>query len=68
MEGKIIKAVSNAIETGKEIAVVTILEVKGSSPGKEGAMMAVFPDGNILGTVGGGALEYNLIEEAVKAI
>lgn len=68
MEGKILKAVASAVETGKEVAVVTILEVNGSSPGKEGAIMAVFPDGSILGTVGGGALEYSLIEEAVKSI
>ena len=68
MEGKIIKAISNAIENGKEVAVVTILEVKGSSPGKEGSMMAVFPDESIIGTVGGGALEYNLIQESLKAI
>lgn len=68
MEGKIIKAVSEAIENGTEIAVVTIIEVKGSSPGKEGAMMAVYKDKKIIGTVGGGTLEFNLIDEAVKAI
>lgn len=68
MEGKILKAVSSAVEKGIETAVVTILEVKGSSPGKEGSMMAVFSDGSILGTVGGGALEYEFIQEALKAI
>ena len=68
MEGKILKAVSSAVEKGIETAVVTVLEVKGSSPGKEGAMMAVFSDGSILGTVGGGALEYEFIKEALKAI
>ena len=68
MEGKILKAVSSAVERGIETAVVTVLEVKGSSPGKEGAMMAVFSDGSILGTVGGGALEYEFIQEALKAI
>ena len=68
MEGKILKAVSSAVEKGIETAVVTVLEVKGSSPGKEGSMMAVFPDGSILGTVGGGALEYEFIQEALKAI
>ena len=68
MEGKILKAVSSAVERGIETAVVTVLEVKGSSPGKEGAMMAVFSDGSILGTVGGGALEYEFIKEALKAI
>ncbi|MFR4519283.1 MAG: XdhC family protein [Fusobacterium sp.] len=68
MEGKILKAVSSAVEKGIETAVVTVLEVKGSSPGKEGSMMAVFSDGSILGTVGGGALEYEFIQEALKAI
>ena len=68
MEGKILKAVSSAVEKGIETAVVTVLEVKGSSPGKEGSMMAVFSDGSILGTVGGGALEYEFIHEALKAI
>ena len=68
MEGKILKAVSSAVERGIETAVVTVLEVKGSSPGKEGSMMAVFSDGSILGTVGGGALEYEFIKEALKAI
>ncbi len=68
MEGKILKAVSSAVDAGKEAAIVTVLEVQGSSPGKEGAMMAVFSDGSILGTVGGGALEYNLIKEALEAV
>ena len=68
MEGKILKAVSSAVEKGIETAVVTVLEVKGSSPGKEGSMLAVFSDGSILGTVGGGALEYEFIQEALKAI
>lgn len=68
MEGKILKAVCDAIDNGIEVAVVTVLEVKGSSPGKEGSMMAVFSDEKIIGTVGGGALEYKLIEESLKAI
>lgn len=68
MEGKILKAVSDAVEKGIEVAVVTVLEVKGSSPGKEGSMMAVFSDGSIIGTVGGGALEYEIIQESLKAI
>ena len=68
MEGKILKAVSDAVEKGIEVAVVTVLEVKGSSPGKEGSMMAIFSDGSIIGTVGGGALEYEIIQESLKAI
>lgn len=68
MEGKILKAVSEAVDKGKESALITILEVKGSSPGKEGSVMGVFSDGSIIGTVGGGALEYKLIEEAIKLI
>lgn len=68
MEGKILKAVSEAVDRGIPAAVVTILEVQGSSPGKEGAIMGVFSDGKIIGTVGGGNLEYELIQSALEAI
>lgn len=68
MEGKILNAVASSIEKGKAVAVVTILKVEGSSPGREGSIMAVFDDGSIVGTVGGGALEYNIIQEALNSI
>jgi xanthine dehydrogenase accessory factor len=53
---------------GEEAALVTIVSATGSTPREEGAKMLVKPDGSILGTIGGGSLEAQVIEEAVKVI
>ena len=53
---------------GEEAALVTIVSATGSTPREEGAKMLVRTDGSILGTIGGGSLEAQVIEEAVKVI
>lgn len=53
---------------GEDVAVATIFESVGSSPRHAGAKMAVFLDGSIHGTIGGGWLEAAAIETAKKAI
>jgi xanthine dehydrogenase accessory factor len=55
-------------EEGEEAALVTIVSTTGSTPREEGTKMLVKPDGSILGTIGGGNLEAQVIEEAVKVI
>ncbi len=46
--------------------LVTVVESKGSVPGKPGFKMIVLPDGTSEGTVGGGALEQAAVGEALK--
>jgi xanthine dehydrogenase accessory factor len=53
---------------GEEAALVTIVSATGSTPREEGTKMLVRADGSILGTIGGGSLEAQIIEEAVKVI
>jgi len=53
---------------GEEAALVTVVRASGSTPREEGAKMLVKPDGSILGTIGGGSLEAQIIKEAVKVI
>jgi len=53
---------------GEEAALVTIVSASGSTPREEGAKMLVKADGSILGTIGGGSLEAQIIEEAIKVI
>jgi len=53
---------------GEEAALVTIVSATGSTPREEGAKMLVKADGSILGTIGGGSLEAQVIEEAIKVI
>ena len=46
----------------------TVVEASGSAPGKPGARMIVLGDGKVIGTVGGGAIEKRIIEEALDAL
>ncbi len=60
--------IAKKIEGGEKVALVTITQVNGSSPGKNGSIMAVFLDGTTMGTVGGGELEYQIISSAKDAL
>jgi len=53
---------------GEEAALVTVVGASGSTPREEGAKMLVRLDSSILGTIGGGSLEAQIIMEAVKVI
>ncbi len=50
------------------VALVHVLKVRGSGPREVGAMMGVTPRGHYFGTIGGGALEYRAIREALAAL
>jgi xanthine dehydrogenase accessory factor len=53
---------------GGSAAVATIIGTEGSTPRETGAKMVVREDGTIFGTIGGGCLEGQVIEDAVKVI
>lgn len=49
-------------------ALATVVENDGSSPRKSGAKMLVRSDRSIIGTIGGGAVELEVIDAALAAI
>ncbi|NUM32445.1 MAG: xanthine dehydrogenase accessory protein XdhC [Bacteroidetes bacterium] len=49
-------------------ALCTVISTKGSTPRKIGAKMLVFENGKIYGTIGGGNLEKQVIENAILSI
>ncbi len=53
---------------GRSSAIATIVQCVGSSPQKEGAKMLIRDDGSILGTLGGGCLEAEVIQAGLMAI
>jgi xanthine dehydrogenase accessory factor len=53
---------------GRTSALATIVECRGSSPQKQGAKMLVRDDGSIMGTLGGGCLEADVVQAAVMAL
>lgn len=61
--------VYNALAGGKEkMIVATIIEKTGSAPRGVGSCLAVFTDGSFVGTVGGGSVENEVINEAREAV
>jgi xanthine dehydrogenase accessory factor len=47
------------------VVLATVIESLGSAPREEGARMLIRADGSIVGTIGGGAIEKKIIDEAV---
>lgn len=47
------------------VVLATIVKVTGSAPREVGAKMAVCADGSIIGTIGGGAGEGKVIQQAL---
>lgn len=68
MEDKIIEKLSEQLNLKRGAALVTITKCIGASPGKEGFIMGVFEDGSTIGTLGGGAMEYNSVLRASECI
>lgn len=53
----------DALRAGRGVALVTLAAVEGSSPREAGARMVVRDDG-FFGTIGGGALEFQMLQQA----
>ena len=52
----------------EHVALVTVTKILGSAPCKITSKMIVTKDKNIFGTIGGGKLEFQVIDEAINAI
>ncbi len=64
----LIEEVSNALRSGLRVALATIVRKEGSGPRRVGAKIAVFEDGRVVGTLGGGPMERHVVNEALRAI
>ncbi len=59
----------NELEKNHESAALcTVTKSEGSTPRHVGSKMLVYPDGNFIGTVGGGDLEHRVLDEAWMAL
>lgn len=64
MSREVVKSLINTIEKGERAVLVTLCSTDGSTPRKAGAKMVVYEDSSIVGTIGGGSLEYIAIKKA----
>lgn len=56
----------HALKQSTPVVVATVLTSRGSTPRNAGSKMIVYDDGMISGSIGGGAIEGDVIERAMK--
>ena len=56
--------IQSHLSSNRPVMLLYVLQSEGSSPGRRGFNMAVAADGSFSGTIGGGIMEYKLVEKA----
>ena len=64
----ILRDLENTIRKGQSVAWTALVETRGSTPQKAGAVMLVFPDGSQAGTLGGGCVEAEVKRRALRLL
>ena len=59
---------SRALEQGRPCVYCSVVETRGSTPQKAGAAMLVFADGSQRGTLGGGCVEAEVKQRAMRVL
>lgn len=62
------QALIEVLQNNKPAALATVVKTRGASPRNAGAKMLVYPDGSIVGSVGGGEMEMRVIAAAKDAL
>lgn len=65
---KIWQEIQNLLHQNKKIIFLKVVWHLGSSPGKQGFQMVVSEDGDLMGSIGGGRTEFQLVEEAKQML
>jgi xanthine dehydrogenase accessory factor len=65
---QVFQAIANALRNGETIAVLTIVRSSGSTPRHLASNMMVRADGTFVGSIGGGTMELQAIQDARDAI
>ncbi len=62
------KKIFSQLKSGHDVVLMSLYKSIGSTPRKMGAKMAYFADDSTVGTVGGGAIEYDCTQLAKKSL
>src|SRR2546426_1669707 len=68
MSVDVLREVARRVEAGESVALATIVATRGSTPQKVGARMLVGEGGRLAGTLGGGGVEAEAVEEARRVL
>lgn len=61
---ELFRFIHERLKHGDKIMLLVVAESSGSSPGRAGYKMAVASDGHLFGSVGGGVMEVNLVDQS----
>ena len=64
----LLRQLTASLERGDERIVCQVVETRGSTPQKAGAMMVIDPDGGQVGTLGGGCVEGEVKSRAARRL
>ncbi len=56
------------LQDSQRVYLLVVVENSGSSPGRQGFKMLVAEDGFILGSIGGGVMEFSLVDEVKELL
>lgn len=63
---EVLSAALSWLEAGNPVILATVVSTWGSSPRRPGALMAIHPDGRFVGSVSGGCVEDDLVQQVLK--
>jgi xanthine dehydrogenase accessory factor len=64
----VLRHLIGALEDGREMVLCQVVETRGSTPQKAGALMVVDPAGGQVGTLGGGCVEGEVRQKAARRL
>jgi len=65
---EVVRSLTEALEAGRELILCQVVETRGSTPQKAGALMLVDSSGGQVGTLGGGCVENEVKQKAIRQL
>jgi xanthine dehydrogenase accessory factor len=65
---EVLAELTAVLDQGRDCVYCSLVETRGSTPQKAGAAMLVFPDGSQRGTLGGGCVEAEVKQRALRVL
>jgi xanthine dehydrogenase accessory factor len=65
---ELLNELTSLLNDGRDCVYCAVVETRGSTPQKAGAVMLVFPDGSQRGTLGGGCVEAEVKQRALDVL
>ncbi len=64
----VLQPLVESLNAGRELVLCQVVETKGSTPQKAGALMIIDPSGGQIGTLGGGCVEAEVKQKAIRRL